>query len=58
MLDRMYDNAVAEVMTRCANDLQNQVALVGEIEDGIERLRDRASRTSAARPPSRGPARR
>lgn len=42
MLDKMYDNAVAEVMTRCASDLQNQVALVGEVEDGIDRLRDRA----------------
>ena len=42
MLDKMYDNAVAEVMSRCANDLQNQVALVGEVSDGIERLQDRA----------------
>lgn len=42
MLDKMYDNAVSEVMTRCASDLQNQVALVGEVEDGIDRLRDRA----------------
>lgn len=42
MLDKMYDNAVAEVMSRCANDLQNQVALVGKVSDGIERLQDRA----------------
>ena len=42
MLDKMYDNAVAEVISRCANDLQNQVALVGEVSDGIERLQDRA----------------
>lgn len=42
MLDKMYDIAVAEVMSRCANDLQNQVALVGEVSDGIERLQDRA----------------
>ena len=42
MLDKMYDNAVAEVMSRCANDLQNQVALVGEVSDGIERLQGRA----------------
>ena len=42
MLDRKYDNALSEVMSRCANDLQNQVALVGQVSDGIDTLRDRA----------------
>ena len=42
MLDRKYDDALSEVMSRCANDLQNQVALVGQVSDGIDTLRDRA----------------
>ena len=42
MLDREYDNALAEVMQRCQGDLQGQVALGGDINDSLEMLRGRA----------------